>query len=248
MKRLSTLVACVFAVMLLAAADGCSSDPNVEGAKLDLRNQDYDRALENVNTALENDPNNAEALELKGRILMAQADGVTDPAQHAQVIRDMVAAFNRAAEVDPGLAATVQLNLQLLREDLDDLAPATTPAFAPPGLRSDGNAPAAPFTMPSGYVGRGWYGIIKELVEDLIKLGWNREVVQIKEKFGTLRFHTTHREDALRDRIIAAREHSAEVCEVCGKGGSLRTSPLHAFMTRCDPCWSLEQQRIEDHS
>ncbi len=112
MKRLSTLVACVFTMLLLVAADGCASDPNVEGAKLDLRNKDYARALENVNTALEKDANNAAALELKGRILMAQADEVTDPEAHAQIIRDMVAAFNRAAEVDPEMAETVNMNLR----------------------------------------------------------------------------------------------------------------------------------------
>lgn len=112
MKRISTLAACVFAVLLLAAADGCSGDPNVEGAKLDLRNKDYDRAIENVNTALEKDPNNAEALELKGRILMAQAGDVTDPAQHSQLIRDMVEAFNRAVEVDPEMAEAVSINLR----------------------------------------------------------------------------------------------------------------------------------------
>ncbi len=112
MKRFSTLAACAFAVLLLAAADGCSSDPNVEGAKLDLRNKDYGRAIENVNKALEKDPNNADALELKGRILMAQADEVTDPAQHSQLIRDMVDAFNRAAEADPAMAEQVSINLR----------------------------------------------------------------------------------------------------------------------------------------
>ncbi len=112
MKRISTLFACVFAILLLAAADGCASDPNVEGAKLDLRNKDYDRALENVNTALAKDANNAEALELKGRILMAQADEVTDPARHGEMIREMVAAFNRAAEADAEMAPAVELQLR----------------------------------------------------------------------------------------------------------------------------------------
>lgn len=112
MKRFPTLVACTFAVLLLAAANGCSGDPNVEGAKLDLRNQDYDRALENVNTALATNPDNAEALELKGRILMAQAGEVNDPDQHAQIIRDMVQAFNRAAQVDPEMASVIEFNLR----------------------------------------------------------------------------------------------------------------------------------------
>jgi hypothetical protein len=38
-------------------------------------------------------------------------------------------------------------------------------------------------------VGNGWLGIIQRLFETLIKLGWNREVLQIKEKFGGLRIY-----------------------------------------------------------
>lgn len=91
-------------------ADGCSSDPNVEGAKLDLRNKDYDRALQNLETALSNNPDNAEALELKGRVLTEKAFETEDPAEHAALIQEMVAAFDRAVEIDPLLLETVQRN------------------------------------------------------------------------------------------------------------------------------------------
>jgi hypothetical protein len=44
---------------------------------------------------------------------------------------------------------------------------------------------------PSAMVecGNGWFQAIHDLVLDLIALGWNGEVVQIKEKFGYLRFY-----------------------------------------------------------
>jgi hypothetical protein len=112
----------------------------------------------------------------------------------------------------------------------------------------DGHNPAEPFTSPRDYIGRGWYGIVKELVEDLIKLGWNRQAVQVKEKHGTLRFYITQRNEEFLARIEAAREHSGEVCEVCGKGGALRVSPLYSFFTRCDSCWDVERQRLEQAS
>ena len=32
----------------------------------------------------------------------------------------------------------------------------------------------------------GWYPLIKDLINDLIKLGWNKQVCQVKEKFGGL--------------------------------------------------------------
>ena len=99
--------------VLLIGADGCSSDPNVEGAKLDLRNKDYDRALENVNTALENDPDNAEAHELKGRILQEQAFTVSDIDQHTEMINEMMDAYERAIELDPGMTDEIQQRLRL---------------------------------------------------------------------------------------------------------------------------------------
>ncbi len=92
---------------------GCSSDPNVEGAKLDLRNKDYDKALQNVETALSKNPDNAEALDLKGRILQEQANATTDPAEHARFIDEMLAAYNRAAELNPELKEEIDQRLRL---------------------------------------------------------------------------------------------------------------------------------------
>ena len=107
MKRFPILLSLLLGVFLLAGADGCSSDPNVEGAKLDLRNQDYDRALENLNTALEKNPANSEALELKGRVLSEQAFATMDQDQHIAMIHDMIAAFEAAKAADPMLEESV---------------------------------------------------------------------------------------------------------------------------------------------
>jgi len=107
MKRFPIFLSLLLGVFLLAGADGCSSDPNVEGAKLDLRNQDYDRALQNLETALEKNPANAEALELKGRVLSEKAFAITDQDEHIGLIHDMVEAFSKAQEVDPLLAETI---------------------------------------------------------------------------------------------------------------------------------------------
>lgn len=37
--------------------------------------------------------------------------------------------------------------------------------------------------------GSGWNKLICNLIKDLIDIGWNKEIAQIKEKFGTLRFY-----------------------------------------------------------
>lgn len=88
-------------------ADGCSSDPNIEGAKLDLRNKDYDRALENIETALGKNPANAEALELKGRVLSEKAFATEDVDEHVALIGQMMEAFDAALAADPMLAETI---------------------------------------------------------------------------------------------------------------------------------------------
>jgi tetratricopeptide (TPR) repeat protein len=86
---------------MLVGADGCSSDPNVEGAKLDLRNKDYDRALENIGRALETNPDNADAHQLKGQILQEQAFAVTDAEEHTMLLDQMMEAYNRSMGLDP---------------------------------------------------------------------------------------------------------------------------------------------------
>lgn len=112
MKRIPIVFTLLLIGMVLGGA-GCASDPNVEGAKLDLRNKDYARALENVNTALEKDPQNAEALDLKGRILQEQAFAVEDREEHTALIAEMMEAYQQATAVDPALQEDVDQRLRL---------------------------------------------------------------------------------------------------------------------------------------
>ena len=113
MKRYSIFFLLFLGGFMLMGANGCSSDPNIEGAKLDLRNKDYDRALENVNSALERDSENAEAHDLKARILQEQAETVSDPVEHRRMVEEMLAAYDRAVELDPELQEDVSQRLRL---------------------------------------------------------------------------------------------------------------------------------------
>ncbi len=108
MQRTKTavLLTCIVGAFLWMAP-GCSSDPNVEGAKLDLRNKDYARAIENVDEALARNPDNAEAHELKGQILMAQSAETDDPAEYMAMIHEMLGAYDSALAADPGLDNSV---------------------------------------------------------------------------------------------------------------------------------------------
>lgn len=61
-------------------------------------------------------------------------------------------------------------------------------------------------------VGNGWLGLIKELIEEAIKLGWDRQVCQIKEKFGGLRFYINGAPDEVHKLIREAEDKSYEIC------------------------------------
>ncbi len=119
MKRTHTavLLTCILGAFLWMAP-GCSSDPNVEGAKLDLRNKDYDRALENIAEALARDPANAEAYELKGQVLQAQAAEVPDADEYMGVIHEMLEAYDAALAADPGLGNSVSNALTMAYADV----------------------------------------------------------------------------------------------------------------------------------
>jgi hypothetical protein len=82
-------------------------------------------------------------------------------------------------------------------------------------------------------VEQGWNQLIKDLISDLIKMGWNREVIQVKEKFGTLRFYINEATDDIHRRIAKAEMESSTICEATGKPGKLRND-LGWWRTLCD--------------
>jgi hypothetical protein len=82
-------------------------------------------------------------------------------------------------------------------------------------------------------VGEGWYPIIKELIVDLIALGWDKQTCQVKEKFGGLRFYINDGSDDIYNRISKAESDSYDICEVCGEKGELRKD-LGWYFTLCD--------------
>jgi hypothetical protein len=101
----------------------------------------------------------------------------------------------------------------------------------------DGHAPAEPFVAApnQSFLPPGWLPLAQQLIEDLLRLGWDRRVLQIKEKYGTLRFYVTQREDRLLERIEAAMELSASVCEECGADGTW-LDDKGPMCTLCAPC------------
>jgi hypothetical protein len=80
--------------------------------------------------------------------------------------------------------------------------------------------------------GDGWYPLIKDLITDLIVLGWDKQTCQVKEKFGGLRFYINGASEEIYKRIQTAEDLSYETCETCGEKGVLR--PVGWYKTLCN--------------
>jgi len=85
----------------------------------------------------------------------------------------------------------------------------------------------------------GWLGILLDLVNKLESRQSTKSnklvVLQIKEKFGTLRFYAENvtSQDAM--DIKNAESASIHTCEECGKTGKLKNDGW--MRTMCDPCF-----------
>jgi hypothetical protein len=93
-------------------------------------------------------------------------------------------------------------------------------------------------------VDSGWYPLIKELIEDLIKLGWNKQVCQVKEKFGGLRFYINEGSNEIYERIVKAEKDSYEICETCGEKGDIRTD-IGWYRTLCNKHYEERKSNIQ---
>jgi hypothetical protein len=96
--------------------------------------------------------------------------------------------------------------------------------------------------------GSGWYNIISQLCANIQHhVDWAQEqkekygrgegcsqvvAVQIKEKFGTLRFYTNGGDDQIYGMIRMAESMSAVTCEECGAPGTRRGRAW--IYTACD--------------
>jgi|GEM_PF-1605271 hypothetical protein len=72
--------------------------------------------------------------------------------------------------------------------------------------------------------GAGWNDIVLDLHNKLVKEHPEYYIIQIKEKFGTLRFYTGGMTDAGWNLIGEAEDLSAATCEDCGRPGELDQS------------------------
>lgn len=67
----------------------------------------------------------------------------------------------------------------------------------------------------------GWDWILKDLHKKLIFIDPNYQILQVKEKFGTLRFYVETKTEGVAKKVVSdlialAEQWSSVTCEVCG--------------------------------
>lgn len=102
----------------------------------------------------------------------------------------------------------------------------------------------------------GWLCIVEELCE-MIQFHTDRkrasdpkfpqpEILQCKEKFGTLRFYISGGDDYINGLIAFAEKSSARTCERCGGIGKSQKGAWIKVL--CDPCNKIRNDEIEDRN
>ena len=102
------------------------------------------------------------------------------------------------------------------------------------------------------FVGDGWHRLIDEAYDTIENSGLLVSVVQVKEKFGTLRIYFSLPTDATQEDykkvhsiLDTVSEKSAKTCEYCGKPGELDWTFAWA-KCRCPECRDLQMKRMKN--
>lgn len=113
-----------------------------------------------------------------------------------------------------------------------------------PKIFRDRHAPMTETAMCWGFPGDGWYSLIYDLCKCIQSridmnphLNFSQPVaVQVKEKFGTLRFYVDAADEETNGMIRFAEYLSGHICEECGKAGRvIRENGWYSC--RCYGCW-----------
>lgn len=90
----------------------------------------------------------------------------------------------------------------------------------------------------------GWHPMLEELLAKLREIpGWNDDLImQVKEKFGGLRFYWRAPDDwetndfyeRVTTLVNEAEKRSYKICEVCGTEENVKTRSYGWIVTQCD--------------
>ena len=115
--RRSALLSLFLSGIVLLSMSACSgggvSSPNYDAAEDAFETQNYEAALQSVNTAIEQDSAGAPAYLLKARILRSMADSTTPPQEYKSLYQQAQEAEEEAVNMNPALQSDVAGRQQL---------------------------------------------------------------------------------------------------------------------------------------
>ena len=68
-------------------------------------------------------------------------------------------------------------------------------------------------------VGNGWLGILQRLFEVLISMGWVKQFLNVKQKFGGMSIFLDNLPENGFHFVVESEKETFSVCEVCGEPG-----------------------------
>jgi len=89
-----------------------------------------------------------------------------------------------------------------------------------------------------GSIGPGWIPLVMRLAESLVEAGWNRRLLQVKEKWGGLRFYIDYGNSEVFRLIEEAEKESYFICEDCGNNETAAARNDGWIRTLCNDCES----------
>jgi hypothetical protein len=99
------------------------------------------------------------------------------------------------------------------------------------------------YPICGAYCDKGRLPIVEQLIVSLINLGWDKDLHQVKKKFGGLRFYIGNTTQEMSVLIVKAESLSFKTCEECGKPA--KTDTVNNWhMTLCKPCKENYLQEI----
>jgi hypothetical protein len=112
------------------------------------------------------------------------------------------------------------------------------------------------FESERSNVGDGWQPLLERLHTQLKDIDPTYQVIQIKEKFGGLRYHVQFSEDfydddedghkAAHDLIYAIEAESFTICEDCGTTDDVELRNSHGWhRTTCPSCLAAHNEARE---
>ncbi|HKJ31232.1 MAG TPA: tetratricopeptide repeat protein [Balneolales bacterium] len=96
-KYLKPAIAAIAALFVLYACQ--ASNPNIQSAKTNLKNKNYQKALTAAQAAIKADSTNPEAYYYKGYVLSKMADAKPNPSARTQLYKQMSQAYSHAKKL-----------------------------------------------------------------------------------------------------------------------------------------------------